>query len=113
MDKQDFAEWLRQEIDTRGWSYRELARRAKISVSTVSQVANQKQYPGADFCLSVARAFRVPPEQVFRRANILPGRVKHDPRVQEIIDTLQYLPSDDLDRVLAVVQGFYRLKEGA
>jgi transcriptional regulator with XRE-family HTH domain len=64
--------WLIRELDTRGWSQRELGRRAGISQTTVSQVLSYQRQPTWDFCASIARAFRVPEDEVFRLAGLKP-----------------------------------------
>lgn len=69
-----FARWLEKEIEAKGWTIRELARRAGLTHVTISNVLNGARNPGVDFCLGVAKAFRMPPELVFRRAGILPDR---------------------------------------
>ena len=71
---ENFASWLVEEIETRGWTIRELARRAGLTHVTISNVINGARNPGVEFCLGVARAFHEPPEVVFRRAGLLPDR---------------------------------------
>lgn len=50
--------WLIQSLETRGWSQRELARRASISQSSVSDVLSQKRLPTWDFCAAIAQERR-------------------------------------------------------
>ena len=69
-----FVSWLEKELKARGWTMRELARRAGLTHVTISNVLNGTRNPGVEFCLGVARAFREPPELVFRRAGLLPDR---------------------------------------
>lgn len=69
----DFGEWLSGEAHHRGWSLNELARRAGRGSSTVSMVANGLNRPGWDFCVGMARALGLPPEDVMRRAGLLPS----------------------------------------
>jgi transcriptional regulator with XRE-family HTH domain len=49
----------------------ELARQASISSAHMSNVLNEKQKPGFDFCIGVARALGVPEIEVFQRAGLL------------------------------------------
>jgi transcriptional regulator with XRE-family HTH domain len=72
---EEFIRWLTEEMDKRGWNNSELARKAGLrSPSTIQQVVTGGRNPGVEFCLGVARAFREPPELVFRRAGLLPDR---------------------------------------
>jgi len=68
----NFVDWLTTEVERRGWNNSELARRAGVGHSTVSQVLSLQQNPGLGFCIGVARAFDIPPEDVLRLAGLLP-----------------------------------------
>lgn len=68
----DFITWLTTELNRRGWSQSELARRADIVQSGVSMVLNGQHGPGFEFCAGIAKALNVPPELVMRKAGILP-----------------------------------------
>lgn len=64
--------WLTKELDDRGWSIRELARRAKISHTTISQVLSHQREPTWEFCAQIAQALDELPATVFRKAGLLP-----------------------------------------
>ena len=66
----DFSVWLNQELETRGWSRSEAARRGNVSASMFDKVINGQAKPGINFCRGVARAFNLPVIEVFRRAGI-------------------------------------------
>jgi len=68
----EISEWLDQQIQERGWSSSELARRAGISQSSVSNVLTGKQIPGLEFCKGVARALGMRTEELLQRAGHLP-----------------------------------------
>lgn len=68
----ELASWIRREAETRGWSLREVARCAGVSHTAIINVANGRTRPGAHFCLRIAQALHVPPEEVYRRAGLLP-----------------------------------------
>lgn len=71
---ESFVNWLNAELDRRGWSRSEAARRGGISDSMFGKVIGGFANPGIDFCRGVSRAFDVPMEEVFRLAGILPAR---------------------------------------
>lgn len=66
------SDFLNDEIEERGWSKRELARRSSISSAQVTDVMNERAKAGAEFCVSVARALGEEPEDMLRLAGILP-----------------------------------------
>lgn len=67
-----FTQWLEEEIETRGWTLRELGRRSGLTHVAISNVLNGVRNPGVEFCLKIARALQTPPELVFRCAGLLP-----------------------------------------
>lgn len=69
-----FVKRINDELDRRGWSRAEAARRGRVSDSMFSKVISGYANPGLDFCRGVARAFDWPLEDVFRLAGILPTR---------------------------------------
>lgn len=70
---EDFVTWLTGELNKRGWSNSELARRAGVTHTAISMVINKRNNPGPDMCVGIARAFKIPPELVFRYAGLLPS----------------------------------------
>ena len=66
----DFGLWMSREIDKRGWSRSEVARRGGISSSTIDKVINEFAKPGPKLCLALAEAFNMPDEEVFRLAGL-------------------------------------------
>lgn len=69
----EFNDWMQSEIDKRGWSMNQLARRAKISGAMVSLVMSEKREPGYEFCMAIAKGLAMPPEIVLRKAGLLPA----------------------------------------
>ena len=66
----DFSVWLNQELEVRGWSRSEAARRGGVSASMFDKVINGQAKPGINFCRGVAKAFNLPVIEVFRQAGI-------------------------------------------
>lgn len=96
-----FSEWLYQQIDKRGWSQSELARRAKVSRTAISNVLNNNRQPGTDLCLAIADAFKMPPEHVFRAAGLLPPNPDNDPLLDRANHLLAQLPPEKQQEALA------------
>lgn len=101
--KEDFATWLDAELQQRGWSRSEAARRGKISASMLDKVITGYARPGLTFYQGVAKAFAMPLEEVMRRAGILPmpaDATASDRRsVKEAMRQFERLPPDDQRRV--------------
>ena len=108
----DLAFWLNKELQGRGWSQRELARRAGVSASTVSDVIAEKRLPTWDFCASIARPLQVDPDEVFVLAGLKrppPAAVAEE---EEALGILRRLPGSVRDVVMAMLRGLARERRG-
>lgn len=54
------SKWVSDQLNTRGWSIRELARRGDLTHSYVSAVIGGRSKPGAKFYVGMAKAFDLP-----------------------------------------------------
>ncbi len=85
---------IAKEIKDRGWSIRELARRANISHTWISNVLSGQRPPTWDFCAAIAGALDESPEDVFRLAGLLPTLPPAVEEEEEAIRILRTLPPD-------------------
>lgn len=63
-----FGDWLREEIDRRGWSVSDFAARINVRPSTVSRWTNNQRLPDPPFCEAIADALQLAPDDVLARA---------------------------------------------
>lgn len=96
----EFITWINTELDQRGWSRSEAARRGGFSSSTLDKVVGGFSKPGPVLCRGLARAFGLPPDEVFRLAGILPGSPTPRVRARRIV-----YETDAGDRILALWRG--------
>lgn len=68
----EFSEWIETELERRGWSRSEAARRGQISPSMFDKVINGYSKPGIKFLEGIARAFGISITIVYRAAGLLP-----------------------------------------
>ena len=108
---EDFIVWLNQQLDLRGWSRSEAARRGGISASSFDKVIGGFARPGIRFCRGVARAFDVPLEEVQRLAGILPQSGEFLPQVRDWNQRLEYLTSEDRASAIAMMEQVLRFAE--
>ena len=87
-------------MDRRDWSQNELARRANITQGAISHVISGRRSPSTEFCTAIARAFRYPPESVFRIAGLLPPDPDPDPESKELLYRYQNAPSNIKEDIL-------------
>ena len=110
MGQNDFAEWLRTELKAQGMSQAELSRATGLHTGSISNVLNGQRKPGADFVLSVARALRIKPEDLYRRAGILPQKPSptQETLVNDALDIIRRLSDDDKKEVIAYARFRYQ-----
>lgn len=109
----DLVTWITEELEQRGWSFRELGRRAGISHATISNIVSGQSRPGLDFCSSVARAFNVPAETVLRRAGLLQARSDTTPDLRELTFLYDQLEPTEQANVLRMIRGYVREVQSA
>jgi transcriptional regulator with XRE-family HTH domain len=103
MNSIEFREWLRKELNERGWSQSELARRGNVTPGAISAILTGNSNPGPKSCMAIARAFNIPPENIMRKAG-LEVTPKIQPRYEQINRHLQYLKEKDLEYILYIVK---------
>lgn len=86
-DKKAFGIWLKARLNERDMSQSELARDAGVARSTISGVIIGVRDPGNGLCIAIAKSLRIPPNEVFEAAGILP------PSKKTGLDQINYLLS--------------------
>jgi transcriptional regulator with XRE-family HTH domain len=100
-----FSKWLLEKIEDSGLSYSEIGRRGEISHARISQVIGGEK-PGWDFCVAIARVFRVPPEEVFRRAGLLPANPNMTPEERELLHLYRQLGDEQQKMALRALRAW-------
>jgi len=100
-----FISWLYAEIEKRDLSLRQLGRMAGVSAVAISNVLNENRKPGIRLCRGLARAFQIPPEDVLRRAGLLPPAPPESASLNEALFLFRQLHPDTQDQVLAMLRG--------
>lgn len=99
-----FSTWLLRELNLRGWTQAELARRAGVSRTAISDVISEKHSAGFDLCVAIANAMNLPPETVFRAAGLLPPVAEDTEYQEEVLYLLSQLPPDEQRRYLELLR---------
>ncbi|MHB9131512.1 MAG: helix-turn-helix domain-containing protein [Armatimonadota bacterium] len=107
-----FADWLRRELEERGWDQAELARRSQTSTALISRMLSGERRPGAVVARRLARALHLSPEEVFRKAGMLPRPASQPPGLDDLINLYAELTPDDRERLIAVARAFLAKRDG-
>lgn len=105
IDTVDFSTWLQAEMDEREWTQAELSRRAGIDRQLISMYITRKVTTPDKKSLSlIAGAFKLPVEQVYRAAHILPPPPNLNEEAEQIMHEVSKLPKQDQEDVLAYIR---------
>ena len=96
----NFTDWLDNELDSRSWSRAELARRAGVTESSLSLIYSGAREPGTKVCDGIAKAFRIPPDNVYRIAGLLPSQPSTNQDVKELEHIYHELTEDNQEDLL-------------
>jgi len=100
-----FDRWLTGELNKRGWSNSELARRAGMVPSTVSMVRNGITAPSLDFCVKIAGALGLADVDVLRRAGLIKAIPPEASSEEEMIRLYRRLPPIQRKAALYMIRG--------
>lgn len=106
-----FVGWLNKELEQRGWSRSEAARRGSISSSSYYKVITGQADPGLKFCTAVARAFRVPLDEVLLRAGMVPSSRRRVDQVNEFGILYRVEDPAARERTEEMLDVFYRCSQ--
>lgn len=93
-DVEAFWEWVRQEADARGWSIREVERRAGFTYGRLNNAANLLREPTIETCQGISQAFGISLIEVQRKAGLLPSgpTSEQEAEIRELAEMLASLP---------------------
>jgi len=100
-----FVTFVNTNLEERGWTYNELARRANLSSGGVSRVMTGQRNPGFDFCVGIARALSEPPEKMLRLAGLLPALPPAVAEESEVVGLFRRLSSQTRSVIVITLRG--------
>lgn len=107
MENLTFTNWLQDELRKRGWEQADLVRRSGMSQSQISRIMNGIRRPGPEAMTNIARALRVPVDDAFRRAGLLPPENTNlipQRSFSELLEMIAALSPDDQRLVFDLVE---------
>lgn len=101
----NFGEWLLTQLEERGWSQSELARRVGVTRQAIGRIINEGRKPQIETINNIAMALGESPTELMIRAGLL--KEINDPR-QAAVEILGYkleeLDDTQLDEVLQFIE---------
>jgi len=97
----EFAEWLNEELQRRGWRQADLVRATGISRSGISLLISGQIRPAPQTVMQLSRVFKVPPDYIMRKVGYLPPKDEGgDPTLEEVNFKYAMLTDDKKQLVL-------------
>ena len=101
MSSQQFAEWLKAELEKRGWLAARLARESGLSRGALSHIFSGERQPGMDMLRGIARAFSLPLMDVLRAAGLFdPGENPADESLEAWVRVYREADDETKQRLL-------------
>ena len=100
----DFADWLEEELQERGMKPIDLSRAAGIDSGSLSRILSKQRGAGPETCQAIAHALRLPVEEVYRRAGLLPERSDYNVQEERIMHLFNQLSDEQQEIALALVE---------
>jgi len=107
----DFSTWLNGELQQRGWSQSELARRGGVTPASISRIASGERKPGLEVCRAISAAFGISVTDVMRRAGIEPDIAADSEEARQLLYDFAQLPAADRKAIKDQVRALKQLRE--
>jgi transcriptional regulator with XRE-family HTH domain len=112
----EFAQWLNEELQRRGWRQADLVRATGISRAGISLLTSGQIRPAPQTVMQLSRVFKVSPDFIMRKVGYLPPREEQgDPTLEEVNFKYAMLPDDKKKLVLDYLDfliGRYKVDDG-
>jgi len=102
--------WLNAEMVTRGWSQSDLARRSGLHRAVISKILSDSSKPIPETCRALAVALKLPIEQVYRAAGLLPPKAKTDELAERAEHLYNLLAPENQRKALEYLE-FLKIQE--
>jgi transcriptional regulator with XRE-family HTH domain len=99
-----FSDWLTSKLADEGLKPADLAKRMGKDPSVISRFLSGERLPATETIVEIARALRVPPEEVFRAAVGLPPKGESTEKLDEAVHVLGLLDLDDLEEIIQIAR---------
>lgn len=100
----EFLKLLRDVMEKNGWGVREVARRASLSHTLISNIVNLGEQPSFDTCVALAPVLEKSPLTLIYLAGLLPKPPDWKPELGEAVDLFARMDETEQDDLLAYMR---------
>jgi transcriptional regulator with XRE-family HTH domain len=107
-----FNDWLLKKLQEMDWSQADLARQSGLTKGAISKYL-MGRIPDETALRKIARAFKLPPETVFRAAGVLPPQLPENEKLEQAKHLLSdpSLTDEDKEEILEQIKLKIRIAE--
>ena len=95
MSNQEFREWFISQMVEKDLKQADIMRMTGLTRSAISQLANGIISPSSETCGKLAKALKLPVEEVYRKAGILKPVAKQTAQTEELLYLFEQFPDDE------------------
>ncbi len=107
-----FSDWLLEQMRKHDWSQSDLARTSGLTRQSISYYLSDKSKQPDEFALQkIAKAFKLPLEEVYRAAGLLPPEPVETKLIRRITHLTYQLPPEEQQDILVFIKLRLRLSE--
>lgn len=110
LSMENIADFIKAEIERKGWSQARLAKAAKLDSAVISNIINEKRGIGWESARAIADALNIPAETMFRKAGLLPPVPAKTEQSEWLLYAFERLTSDEKKTVTNIME-FYLSKK--
>lgn len=107
----NFPAWLLAELEKRNMSQADLARKSSVTAPQISRIISGSRGAEGRTLSAIAKALKLPPEEVYRAAGILPPEPFEKRLTNQITHLTNLLPPNEQQDILEFVKFRLRLSE--
>jgi transcriptional regulator with XRE-family HTH domain len=97
-------------LSEKGWTQAELARRSGVSPAQITRVLSGERGLGEQSILAIAEALKLPPDEVYRAAGLLP-QMGDDPYAREAAHLIGLLSEDQKRSAIEILRTLVSVEE--
>jgi transcriptional regulator with XRE-family HTH domain len=106
LSMENIADFIKAEIERKGWSQARLAKAAKLDSAVISNIINEKRGIGWESARAIADALNIPAETMFRKAGLLPPAPAKTEQHEKLLYMFEHLNAKDRQTILDMMEFF-------
>jgi transcriptional regulator with XRE-family HTH domain len=111
MNSENFGEWLKNELNEKGISQKELADLSGITPAQISRIISGTRGIGEQSIIAIAKALRIPVDLMFEKAYGIPSKSELSPKKRELMEKVKIADDSTVQLVIDMLDVAVRNKQ--